>query len=159
MSPSVVSDPILAAVTGGLDLRSFAVDVSVFLPVHPRRCFVAFTTEIDRWWTYRIRDGARSVIEPQAGGRWLQAWENGELLFGTFTLWDPPQRVRVAGPLAMDGFAHNVVDFSFAEADGGTRVNVAHRAIGDFDPSAAELYRTGWHELLDGPLRDHLARS
>src|SRR4051812_34021950 len=103
--------------------------MAVYLPAPPNRAWAAFTLDVDHWWTYRLRDRTRCVIEPYVGGRWLQEWDNGGALFGTFTVWDPPTMLCLIGPLAMTRPAHNLLEFHFEPADQGTRLTVRHEAF------------------------------
>lgn len=137
-------------------LRQFTLDLAIHLPAPPPRVWSALTLDIDRWWNYRLRERARCIIEPEVGGRWVQAWDSGGALFGTFTVWDPPHLLVVTGQLAMTGPAHNVLELRLAGAGGGTEVTVRHDAFGRFDADAGAIYEAGWRELLGVSLRRHL---
>lgn len=154
---SVAGAPMVAPVAG-LDLNQFSYELSIYLPAPPPKVFGAFVNEIDRWWTYRLRDRTRCTIEPWVGGRWLQEWDNGGALFGNFTVFDPPRLLCLAGPLAMSRAAVNLLQFQFDPADTGTSITISHQAFGDFDPDTAEIYRNGWDELIGSSLRDYLHR-
>lgn len=150
--PNLAAGPSVA-------LSTIAVDVTVFLPVPPVRAFTSFLNDVDHWWTYRVRDRARCILEPEIGGRWMQTWDNGGSLFGIITVIDPPQMIRVQGPLAMTGAAMNVVDFIFEEAPDGTHLIVQHRGFGDIEEGSAEMYESGWHELLGESFHAWLSRG
>jgi uncharacterized protein YndB with AHSA1/START domain len=139
-------------------MRQFSYELAFYLPAPPPRVWSAFTLDIDQWWNYRLRDRARCLIQPEVGGQWIQAWDNGGALFGTFTVWDPPHLLVVAGPLAMMRPAHNVLEVQFGAVDGGTEVTIRHHSFGDFDADTGEIYEAGWQELIGVSLRDHLAR-
>ncbi len=165
-----MSDPVSADDSGArphesvvasmatLDLNQFSYEMSIYLAAPPPKVFGAFVNEIDRWWTYRLRDRTRCTIEPWVGGRWLQEWDNGGALFGTFTVFDPPRLLCISGPLAMSRAAQNLLQFQFDPADTGTNVVVSHQAFGDFDADTADIYRNGWDELIGSSLRDYLHR-
>jgi uncharacterized protein YndB with AHSA1/START domain len=142
------------------NIRQFSRELTLYLPAPPHRVWSAFTIDIDRWWNYRLRDRTRCLIEPEVGGRWIQSWDNGGALFGTFTVWDPPHLLVATGPLAMTRAAHNVLELQFREADGGeaTEMTVRHHAFGDFDEDTGEIYEAGWRELFGVSLREHLAQ-
>jgi len=140
------------------ELRHFSYETVIFLPAPTNRAWAAFTLDVDRWWTYRLRDRTRCVIEPYVGGRWLQEWDNGGALFGTFTVWDPPQLLCLTGPLAMTRPAHNLLEFHFEPADSGTNLTVRHEAFGGFEAGTDEMYANGWRELIGGSLHSYLSR-
>jgi uncharacterized protein YndB with AHSA1/START domain len=142
----------------GLDLNQFSYELSIYIGAPPPKVFGAFVNEIDRWWTFRLRDRTRCTIEPWVGGRWMQEWDNGGALFGNFTVFDPPRLLCIAGPLAMSRAAQNLLQFEFDPADTGTSVVITHQAFGDFDPDTAEIYRNGWDELIGSALRDFVDR-
>ena len=158
MSDVTAAVPQASASGGGFALQHFEYEVNIFIPVPPARLWAAFTLNIDEWWTYRLRDRTRCTIEPWVGGRWMQEWDNGGALFGTFTVFDPPRLLCIAGPLAMSRAAQNLLQFQFDPADTGTSVIVSHQAFGDFDADTAEIYRNGWDELIGSSLRDYLHR-
>ena len=142
----------------GFHLEHFAYETAIFLPVTPNKAWAAFTLDIDRWWTYRLRDRTRCVIEPYVGGRWLQEWDNGGALFGNFTVWDPPQLLCLTGPLAMTRPAHNLLEFHFeGTQEGGTNLTVRHEAFGAFEAGTDEMYANGWRELIGSSLHSYLS--
>jgi uncharacterized protein YndB with AHSA1/START domain len=144
---------------GAPGFRRFSYEVSFFLAAPPTKVWIALVHEIDRWWTYRLRDRTRCVIEAQVGGRWMQEWDNGGALFGTFTVFDPPSLLCVTGPMAMTRPAHNWLQFSLAPVEGGTTLTLVHDAVGDFDADTGDIYESGWQELIGTALRAWLARG
>ena len=140
------------------EMRQFAYEVSFYLPAPPTRVWISLVHDIDRWWSYRLRDRTRVIIEPEVGGRWMQQWDNGGALFGVFTVFDPPHLLCVTGPLAMTRPAQNWLEFSFAEADTGTKLKLRHQAWGDFDADTAEIYESGWQELIGTALYEYVTR-
>ena len=144
--------------TAPFELQRFSYEIGIYLPAPPPQAWIAFTRDIDVWWTYRLRDRTRCVIEPVVGGRWMQEWDNGGALFGNFTVWDPPNLICVVGPLAMTRPAHNLLEFQFEPADTGTKLTVRHQSFGDFEAGTDEMYQNGWHELIGQSLHAHLSR-
>lgn len=136
--------------------RRFAYAVDFFLPAPPTRVWIALVHEIDRWWTYRLRDRTRVVIEPEVGGRWIQEWDNGGALFGTFTVFDPPRLLCITGPMAMTRPAHNWLQFSLEPVADGTKLTLQHDAVGDFDADTGDIYESGWQELIGSALHAYV---
>jgi uncharacterized protein YndB with AHSA1/START domain len=129
-----------------------AFTLRVFLPAPPPIVFGAFQGHVDRWWGYRLRERARVVVEPRVGGRFAQEWDNGGALFGHFTVWDPPQLIVLTGPLAMTRPVLNTVELHFADVPDGTQLEITHRAVGDLEADAREMYASGWQELFGSDL-------
>ena len=150
------SAPVELAPMG--DWQRFSYEVSFYLPAPPPKVWVSFVQEIDRWWSYRLRDRTRVTIEAEVGGRWMQQWDSGGALFGTFTVFDPPSLLCVTGPLAMTRPAFNWLEFAFDAADAGTKLTLRHQAMGEFDPDTASIYENGWQELIGTAFYDYLTR-
>jgi uncharacterized protein YndB with AHSA1/START domain len=140
-------------------LRHFSYEIGIFLPAPPPKVWAAFTLDLDHWWTYRLRERTRCIIEPGVGGRWVQAWDSGGALFGTFTVWDPPRLLVLDGPLAMTTPAHNRLEFEFAPVESATKLWIRHRAYGDFDVDAEATYVNGWRELIGSSLHEYLSKG
>jgi uncharacterized protein YndB with AHSA1/START domain len=161
LEPSVVSaDRHVPAATasGSPPLRSFSLEVPFFLPAPPTHVWQALVDDVDRWWTYRLRERTRIVLEGRVGGQWRQEWDNGGALFGTIVVFDPPRLLSVTGALAMTEPAENRVDVELEAVHGGTRVVVRHAAFGLFDEGAGAIYESGWRELIGSALALHLER-
>ena len=137
---------------------TLCVEIAFFLPVPQQKAYTLFLNDVDHWWTYRVRDRARCELEPVVGGRWMQSWDGGGALFAIFTVVDPPQLVRISGPLAMTKPAVNVVDFVFEPLPDGTRLTVLHRAFGDLEPGSEEMYESGWKELIGESFHAYVSR-
>jgi uncharacterized protein YndB with AHSA1/START domain len=141
----------------GLD--RFAYELTFSLTAPPPRVWTSFVNDIDHWWTYRLRDRTRVVIEPEVGGRWMQVWDSGGALFGNFTVFDPPSLLCVTGPLAMTRPAFNWLEFIFEPTATGTKLTLRHQAIGEFDADTASIYENGWGELIGSAFQGYLARA
>lgn len=154
-----MSDSAPIEIAGADDWQRFSYQVSFFLPAPPPKVWVGLVLEMDRWWTYRLRDRTRVIIEPEVGGRWIQQWDSGGALFGTFTVFDPPSLLCVSGPLAMTRPAFNWLEFSLAAVEGGTTLTLRHQARGEFDADTASIYENGWQELIGTGLYNFLVNS
>jgi uncharacterized protein YndB with AHSA1/START domain len=154
-----MGDDGLPAAHPASTLRQFSYRIEVELPAPPHQVWAAFTLEIDRWWNYRLRARTRCRIDPTVGGLWIQEWDNGGAVFGTFTVWDPPHLLVLTGSMAMTRPAHNVLEVHFAPAPGdATTLAVEHHSFGAFAAGTGAMYEAGWRELVGESLRAHLAR-
>ena len=110
------------------------ITAAVVVPVDPDTAFRIFTEEIDDWWVRSptsFYDGGRARgkrIEPGVGGRWLEVYDDGVLVLGTITAWEPGRR------LVMETSDETSADFRFEPAEGGTRVSVEQRLLPGRDP-------------------------
>lgn len=145
---SLVSAGAEPVVIDTFAVETFAFEVAFFLPVPHQRAYNTFVNEVDHWWSYRMHERARCILEPEVGGRWMQTWDNGGALFANVLLIDPPRLLRVGGPLAMTRPAHNVVDFAFEPITDGTTLTVSHRGYGELEDEAGQMYLAGWQELI-----------
>ncbi|HET7838551.1 MAG TPA: SRPBCC domain-containing protein, partial [Rectinemataceae bacterium] len=68
------------------------------------KVFAAITSDIGKWWTHRFREGSTVGFEPKIGGRFYEEWAGGSAaLYATVTYIEPPARLRLSGPMGMDG--------------------------------------------------------
>ena len=64
--------------------------------------FRTFTEGIDSWWplaTHSLGEAraTRAVLEPRAGGRLYEVWDDGSVhAWGTIVAWEPPNRLAVS---------------------------------------------------------------
>ncbi len=137
---------------------------SFTVPASPEKAFAVFTDGHGHWWpkTHSVGDSPlkQAVIEPNAGGRWYGALEDGtEALWGEVLAWEPPARVvlawRLNGQFSYDPNLLTEVEVRFtAEGEGVTRVDFQHRGLerlGEGEP-ALQLRTgmdTGWGLILD----------
>jgi uncharacterized protein YndB with AHSA1/START domain len=142
-----------------------AVRRSVTVQAPPERAFEVFTAGMSTWWpmeSHHIGEqmAVEVVIEPRAGGRWLERDAAGnECEWGYVTDWDPPRRVLLAWHLTPqfdfdpDPAKATEVEVRFTPRDGGTLVELEHRGFerhGDTGPGMRRSVADsgGWTELL-----------
>jgi uncharacterized protein YndB with AHSA1/START domain len=140
------------------------VNRSVTVGVPPERAFAIFTEEIGMWWPLgegyafagdRWQD---MVIEGREGGRVYERASDGEVFhIGSVTVFDPPERIVFTwGEATQEWAAPTEVEVRFTEEDGGTRVDLEHRAFERVGPGAektAKDYERGWPMVLDRFIR------
>jgi uncharacterized protein YndB with AHSA1/START domain len=121
---------------------------SVRVKADPARAFDLFTTHIGTWWpkgqTVGKNPHAAIIIEPRAGGQWLERDSDGnEVRWGSVLAWEPPSRLLLGWQLSTqwqyDPDLLTEVELTFVPANGGgTIVTLEHRNLERFGAGAAE---------------------
>jgi uncharacterized protein YndB with AHSA1/START domain len=121
--------------------------------------FDLFVSRIGEWWPAEGFSVGREkvatvVIEPQAGGRVYERWEDGtEHDWGEVLVYEPPQRVVMSWSPGQPDHPHSEVEVVFTtEADGAaTTVALEHRGwerLGDNGQKLRDGYDQGWPSVL-----------
>jgi uncharacterized protein YndB with AHSA1/START domain len=137
---------------------------TVVVNADPRRAFEFFTTQTEAWWpahhTIAAFKRKEIVLEPRAGGRWLERGPNGEeCQWGRVEAWDPPKRIlliwQINAEWAFDPGLATEVEVTFTpQAGGRTKVDLEHRLLERMGVKA-EMVRGmidapgGWQGLLE----------
>lgn len=116
--------------------------------------FRLFTAEFAAWWPRASHSvgGKESEwcgIESRVGGRVYERTKPGEeLVWGTVTAWQPPNRITFTWHPGQPANPHTQVEIRFSKiARDRTRVELEHRnweALGDRAAIVHENYITGW---------------
>jgi uncharacterized protein YndB with AHSA1/START domain len=118
---------------------------SVEIKAAPSRAFELFSRRMGAWWPSGKTVGnphVDIVIEPHAGGRWIEIDADGtETQWGEVLAWEPPSRLLLAWRLnaqwTYDPSFLTEVELTFAAlAGGGTRVTLEHRDLERFGEDA-----------------------
>lgn len=137
----------MAAQTGTMA----AVRRTLCIGVPIEHAFRMLTEKMGTWWPASHHIGqvpfAEIVVEPRAGGRWMERGRNGEeCQWGTVLVWDPPKRVVFSWQLQADwkfspdmARASEVAFTFFAEGPELTRMEFEHRHI--------ERHGKGWENI------------
>lgn len=84
------------------------------------------------------------------GGKfYIELPENGFNTIGEITMLKPGHKVRMRGDCTMPWAVLMNMTIAFEDTDGGTRVSVDHRMVGEFDDTAPEEFEAGWQDGLD----------
>jgi hypothetical protein len=112
-----------------------------------------FKSVLNRLGEGNIRPDGVSMemhLEEFAGGRWFRDRGEGvQHLWGHVQVIKAPVLLELSGPMFMSYPAINHLEVKLEEADGVTKVNLRHRAIGMIDPQHREGVTHGWQALLD----------
>lgn len=118
-----------------------SVRVSIVVALDRHRAFAAFTEDIGDWYRidpFTVSDHRRVVtirFEPRVGGRLLEVQDaaTGEgREMGRVTVWEPGRAL-----VYRDG-RDTEVDVRFDDSEGGTRVTVEQRGLGQLPPDVAD---------------------
>ena len=96
-------------------------------------------------------NGMPLKLERFPGGRWFRdLGDNTGHLWGFVQVIKPPTLLEIQGPLFMSYPVAGHVQFRLAEAPGGTKVTVRHRALGLIEDAHREGAIKGWQHILSG---------
>src|SRR3954452_20857588 len=118
-----------------MQATDIAVRREITVDATPQRAFEVFTEGFDTWWprSHTIGEAEldRVVIEPRAGGRWLELGKDGsECVWGEVLAYDPPNRLALTWHINGDWVkeeAASETEVTFTPAGGGaTKVELAH---------------------------------
>lgn len=144
--------------TAAQELRSIQIEQEIRLAAPPERVYRALLGDITPWWGRPYVHAAHQVqsieIEPRLGGHFRERWSEGEgAIWATVTRLKKNQQLMLAGPMAMPGAVHGVMNF-LLEPDGDqTVLKFSHHAIGQIAEETAAGYDMGWKDLLGTRLR------
>jgi uncharacterized protein YndB with AHSA1/START domain len=119
--------------------------------------FRVFSEGVATWWPLQTHSvGERSaktcVLEGRVGGRFFERQEDGtEAVWGTVTVWEPPQRLAFTWHPGRDESTAQEIEIRFTPVDGGTRVELEHRGwekLGERAEEARNEYESGWDFVL-----------
>jgi hypothetical protein len=90
-------------------------------------------------------------LERFPGGRWFRdLGDDKGHLWGFVQVIKPPTLLEIHGPMFMSYPVSGHVQFRLAEAPGGTKVSVRHRAFGLIEQAHREGVNKGWQQILGG---------
>lgn len=131
---------------------------SVVVGGAPSAVFARFIERIGDWWPleneYSVY-GAESAgcrADPFVGGDIYETSKSGaRAVWGTISVWEPPQRVAFTWHPGRAADTAQTVDVTFTPVAEGVRVDLEHRdwhRFGDAAPDAMKAYDKGWNFVL-----------
>ena len=132
------------------DFHSFDIAQEVQLQASSEKVWAALTTEIGKWWAYRVgEEGSTLHLSATLGGTFEERWGDGEgVLWGEVIDLRKGKRLRLKGCLGMTGAGCNDYMYELEARDGGTLLKLSHHGLGYRDPETEANYRQGWVGLL-----------
>lgn len=119
--------------------------------------FRLFTAGIGTWWplhTHSVGEERATTckIEEKVGGRFYEVQEDGpEVLWGTISVWEPPNRLVFSWHPGYDVEEAQEVEVTFEAKDGGSRLTLIHRGWekrAQKYPDIRDGYDQGWDIVL-----------
>lgn len=140
------------------------------VPLEPTRAFELFTDSMATWWPLPTHscagdDAVDIRFEGHIGGRLVEIADDGtEYDWADVIAWDPPHRFVLAWHPNPEPIAATILDVRFtALDDGGTRIDLEHRAweeLGDeLGRRTRAGYDEGWDHVIDEFDRTHAPSS
>jgi uncharacterized protein YndB with AHSA1/START domain len=129
------------------------ISKSVVVPRTQEDAFRLFTEGLATWWplrTHSITDPEpeTAVFEPRVGGRLYERTSAGEeLLWGTVTVWEPPDRLAYTWHPGRGEETAQEVEIRFLPVENGTRLELEHRGW-ERAPERRRGYDEGWDTVL-----------
>jgi len=125
------------------------VELEVMIAASPGVVFDALTARVGAWWTMTFRTPANVVLEPRAGGRFYETWDDGGgVEYAKVTQVKPDVLLALNGAMGLTGPVEGEIVFTFVGTTGGTLLHLTHRASGPIEDGTEEHYRFGWTMLL-----------
>lgn len=144
-----------------VDLRQIHIEQAVRIGALPERVFEALTTDVGAWWSHSNSGQPDAMrLEPRPGGRFYEDFGgNDGAHFATIEYIKCPQQLRMTGPMGMTTPVLGVVSFDLKLQADATLLTLSHHVIGVFGDDVAEIYGSGWTELLGTRLKDFVERG
>ena len=140
------------------------LSLTLIEPIHKTRtvpldvadAFDLFTIRIGTWWPlagFSISEDQASTVrfEPRVGGRIVEVTPDGtEYDWADVIAWDPPHRFAVAWHPSIEPDAATILEVRFrAIVDGGTEIELEHRAWEEFGAEDGRRLRDGYDSGWD----------
>lgn len=140
-----------------MDLRVVRIEAELPLKTTPQKAFAALTTKLDDWWPHRTRPDAVIICEPGVGGRMYEDWGEGAgMLYGQWSVYDPPYQSVLIGATAIQGQVFNTRNTDIIDVtENGVVYRKSYVLWGMISEELEDRIRTGTDYLLD-VLKQHV---
>jgi hypothetical protein len=129
-----------------MDAQDFTLDIEQHIEIH------APVARVFEGLLGQLSEGNVMVplrLERWPGGRWFRDLGDGAgHLWGFVQVLKPPTLLELQGPLFMSYPVAGHVQVRLAEAPGGTRVTLRHRAFGLISEEHRKGAGAGWQKIL-----------
>ena len=134
---------------------------SLVIEAPPDAVFDLFANKLGEWWplpfTFSGVSFQSAIVEPRAGGRWLERTREGEeIAWGDVHAYEPGRRLVLGFAIGADRRPMprenaSEVEVRFIPAGEGTRVEVEHRNF-ERHGEGAEILRSGMDSRQGWPI-------
>lgn len=137
-----------------LEIKSFAFELSVDIDAKPEAVFDAWFDDCAAWFyeSEETRAWQKAVMERRVGGRFYMENTGGPKpgkinLLAIVTMIEPGRKLRLRGDFTMPNAMTANATITFEQHNGGCRMLVEHRMVGECTMDDAKDFEEGW---LDG---------
>ena len=139
----------------GLDRYEIAQEVVIDAP--SSKVWTALTTDIGKWWAFRLVDGEVS-LDAQLGGHFVEKAADGSgALWGVVTQVKAGTLLRLEGQLGMtDMPVKSHYTYELEGKGDGTLLKLTHYCFGQLSADSGKDHNEGWKALLGTHLKEHV---
>ncbi len=131
-------------------------EMEIKIKAAPDRVFDAITSEIDKWWAYRVcKGGPPMKLEAWPGGLFVEKDREGNgLVWGRVLQIERPKIIRIEEPMGNMPLPRSGAHIYKLTADGEhTIVKLTCQQMGLLSEKDKACLESGWKELIDTHLR------
>ena len=134
------------------------IEIEITVASGIEQAFRTFTAGIGSWWpvmSHSIGEARVTdvVLEPRAGGRLYERWDDGtEHEWGEVLEWDEPRRFVCSWNPNPEPSTSTEIEVRFEASGESTRVSLEHRGWERLGAEATELrreYTSGWPIVVE----------
>lgn len=144
----------------GAPLASLMIRQSVEIAADPATVYKALTEDIGFWWgsPYLItgEDARDVVLDARPGGLLQEVTDDGGHVWCMVEQVRPGRSLVLSGRMGMRDAVAGNIRFELVETEGGTQVQLEHRAVGDISAETERDFSDGWQDLLGKRLKGFL---
>ncbi len=132
------------------------IEMDIRIKASPERVFDAITSEIDKWWAYRVcKGGAPMTLDATPGGLFVESDGKGNgLVWGRVLQIDRPNIIRIEEPMGNMPLPRSGAHIYKLTADGDhTIVKLTCQQMGQLSDNDKACLESGWKELIETHLR------
>ncbi|GJM24179.1 MAG: hypothetical protein DHS20C16_05940 [Phycisphaerae bacterium] len=131
------------------------IEMEIKIKASPDRVFDAITSEIDKWWAYRVCKNAPMKLDATPGGLFIESDGKGNgLVWGRVLQIERPKIIRIEEPMGNMPLPRSGAHIYKLTADGEhTIVKLTCQQMGQLSEKDKACLESGWKELIDTHLR------
>jgi hypothetical protein len=144
-----------------IPMRCVQYAVRISLEATSSRVWRAITDEVNEWWLpsfHVLGAGSQLQLEPHAGGRLFESFENRELLWYSVLAIEPENALTLVGHLSPEygGPATTILTLKLIEEEETTLLVASDSVYGQISDGMVESLQSGWLDLFTNGLKVHV---